>query len=204
MLLIIGLYPLMMTGLMLHGSLVQKVRDADRTLDLITWSGDEHVLDVGCGRGLMLVTAARRLTGGQAIGIDIWQTQDQAGNAPETPVVNAREAGVADRVTVMTADMRTLPFDDASFDVIVSNWTVHNLEEAADRKQALIEMNRVLRPGATILLTDIANRDEYAEALTGMGLSVRIAVVSRFRDLFLRVVTFGSFSPATVVARKIA
>ena len=202
--LIIGLYPLMMSGLMLHGSLVQKVQDADHVLDLITWSGNERVLDVGCGRGLMLVTAAKRLRAGQAIGIDIWQTRDQAGNTLEAPVANAREDGVADRVTVLTADMRKLPFDDASFDVIMSNWTIHNMKEIADRKLAMSEMNRVARPGATILLTDIVNRDEYAETLTAMGLSVRIVVLSQLRDLFLTVVTFGSFSPATVFAHKAA
>ena len=45
---------------MRYASKVGKLRERERLLDLIAWSGDESVLDVGCGRGLMLVGAARR------------------------------------------------------------------------------------------------------------------------------------------------
>ena len=44
-------------------------------------------------------------------------------------------------------DMRSLGFGDASFDVVVSHWAVHNLSEQADRKVALREMVRVLETG---------------------------------------------------------
>jgi len=40
------------------------------------------VLDVGCGRGLLLIGAARRLTTGKAVGVDIWQAEDRVGNLP--------------------------------------------------------------------------------------------------------------------------
>jgi arsenite methyltransferase len=58
---------------MLYGSKVMKLKDRENLLNLFQWSGDELVLDVGCGRGLMLVGAAKRLTSGRAIGIDLWQ-----------------------------------------------------------------------------------------------------------------------------------
>jgi cyclopropane fatty-acyl-phospholipid synthase-like methyltransferase len=48
----------------------------------VPWKGDEAVRDVGCGHGLMLVGAARRLTTGKATGIDIWQAEDLTGNRP--------------------------------------------------------------------------------------------------------------------------
>src|SRR5207247_238182 len=60
-----------------------KVRERERLLDLLTWTGRERVLDVGCGRGLLLVGAAKRLTTGSAVGIDLWQQQDLSGNRPE-------------------------------------------------------------------------------------------------------------------------
>src|SRR5262249_22302747 len=41
-----------------------KARERERLLDLLTWTGRERVLDVGCGRGLLLVGAAKRLRGG--------------------------------------------------------------------------------------------------------------------------------------------
>ena len=60
-----------------------KVRERERLLDLLTWTGRERVLDVGCGRGLLLIGAAKRLTtggGGSAAGIDLWQQEDLSGN----------------------------------------------------------------------------------------------------------------------------
>ena len=202
-LLIPGLYALGMFCLMLFESLITKVRGRSAILDLVPWNGDETVLDVGCGRGLMLVGAAARLTTGKAIGIDIWLERDQSANNPAQPLENARIEGVSDRVTVETADMRNLPFVDQSFDVILSNWVVHNLEAKADRTQALAEMVRVLRPSGTILLTDIVNRDEYLTELRRLGLGyTQLVVPSVAKDRFLRTVSFGSYQPATIVARK--
>src|ERR1700727_2125171 len=48
----------------------------DRMLKMISWRGDEQVLDVGTGRGLLLVGAARHLQSGKATGIDVWSTKD--------------------------------------------------------------------------------------------------------------------------------
>src|SRR5215471_12810079 len=67
---------------MLWHSRVGKLRARERLLDLISWSGHEQALDVGCGRGLLLVGVAKRLTTGRAIGIDIWQAEDLTGNSP--------------------------------------------------------------------------------------------------------------------------
>src|SRR5436190_962392 len=63
-------------AMMLFGSLYGKFRARDALLEAIPWRGDERVLDVGCGHGLMLIGAAKRLTSGRATGIDIWQKVD--------------------------------------------------------------------------------------------------------------------------------
>ena len=70
-----------------------KLRLRDRVLDGLALRGDEQVLDVGCGHGLMLLGAAKRLKKGKAIGVDIWQKEDQAGNDPEATRENARREG---------------------------------------------------------------------------------------------------------------
>ena len=197
---LVAVYPLGMGLFMIRFSRVTKVREREAILDLVAWRGDEAVLDVGCGRGLMLVGAARRLAAGRATGIDIWQAADQTANTAAGTLANAAAEGVADRVAVRTADMRALPFVGASFDVVVSHWAVHNVPDAADRATALAEMVRVLRPAGTILLTDIAHRDDYAARLSALGFVTRIVVDPR-RDAVLRAISFGSFAPATVVAR---
>jgi cyclopropane fatty-acyl-phospholipid synthase-like methyltransferase len=67
-------------------------------LDSLDLRGDEHVLDLGCGRGAVLLMAAQRLTIGRAVGVDLWKTSDQSGNAEAATRRNADAEGVADRV----------------------------------------------------------------------------------------------------------
>jgi predicted nicotinamide N-methyase len=134
-------------------SKVGKLKERERLLDRIAWTGGEQVLDVGCGRGLMLVGAAKRLAAGKATGVDIWQAEDLSGNRPEAALENARREHVAGRVEVKTADMRELPFPDATFDVVVSSAAIHNLYAQADRAKAIREIVRVLKPGGQAKVT---------------------------------------------------
>jgi arsenite methyltransferase len=195
-------YLLGMGCLMLYYSKIEKVKDCEKLLNLIQWSGDEQVLDVGCGRGLMLVRAANRLTSGKAIGIDLWQQQDQSDNSSTGTLTNAAIEGVAERIEVQTADMRQLPFPDCSFDVVVSSWAVHNLEAAADRYQALAEIMRVLKPNGRIVLADIINQAEYAKYFKQYGMANVQLHNNPIRDIVLKAVSFGSFAPSAVSAYK--
>jgi len=68
--------------------------------------GAERVLDLGCGRGAVLLAIAKRLPHGQAIGIDLWKISDQSGNSMAMTRRNAVREGVATQVTLETADMR--------------------------------------------------------------------------------------------------
>ena len=155
--------------LMLWGSKVGKFRLRDRALDAMAWRGDEQVLDVGCGHGLLLAGVARRLTTGRAVGIDVWRDEDQARNSPTATLRNMRLEGVDERVEVRTADARRLPFDAASFDVVVSSWALHNIDTVGERERALREIVRVLKPGGRLLLIDIRHGRRYAAWLRDAG-----------------------------------
>ncbi|NGY05133.1 class I SAM-dependent methyltransferase [Solimonas terrae] len=155
---------------MLWGSKVGKFRLRDKLLAAMPWRGDERVLDIGCGHGLMLAGIAQRLSSGRAIGIDIWRNEDQSRNSPEATLRNMRLEGVGERVEVRTADARELPFDAASFDVVVSSWALHNMASREDRRRALAEIVRVLRPGGRVCLVDIRHGPEYAAFLRDAGL----------------------------------
>jgi len=197
---------LAMGAWMVWSSRSGKVRDRERLLDAIPWTGGERVLDVGCGRGLMLVGAAKRLTPGvesaRAVGVDIWQAEDLSGNRPDATLENARLEGVADRVEVKTADMRRLPFEPATFDVVVSSKAIHNVYSADGRAETLREIARVLKPGGRVLIDDIRHGSEYAAQLTRAGCGEVRRLDSRAASALLTAMTFGSLRPATLLARK--
>jgi len=200
---LVAVYALGMGFYMLYGSLIAKVRDRHRLLDLVPWTGSEAVLDVGCGRGLLLTAAAGRVPLGRAVGIDLWVAKDQSGNRCEATLANARAEGVAERVEVLTADGRQLPFADDTFDVVVSHWVVHNLDKPSDRLRVLDEMARVLKPGGWLLIADIENHVEYVSRLKALGFIDVRHIVSRFWDQVRALITFGTFRPGTVIGRSL-
>lgn len=187
---------------MVFYSRVSKLRDRERLLDLIPLRGRDHVLDVGCGRGLMVIGAAKRLPDGKAVGIDLWKAEDQSDNRPDAALDNARLEGVAERIEVQTADMRQLPFPDQSFDAVVSHWAVHNLYNAEDRTKALSEMHRVLKPAGHVMLADIEHHAEYAAGFGRLGFTDIQHIGASWRTSLMSTVSFGSFYPTAVFARK--
>jgi arsenite methyltransferase len=150
--------------LMLWASKVSKPRFRELMLDSVTWRGDEQVLDIGCGRGIMLVGAAKRLTSGKAHGLDIWK-KERAGNDAAITMANAEAEGVAGKIALHTADARQLPFADGMFDVVLSSWALHEMSDAGDRERAVREAARVLKAGGRIVLADARYAEEYAATL---------------------------------------
>jgi arsenite methyltransferase len=165
-----GTVGLAQAGLMVRSSRAGKLTQRDRLLDQLPWRGDERVLDVGCGRGLLLIGAAKRLTSGRAVGLDLWRTKDQAGNDPAAAIANAQAEGVADRVELRDGDARRLPFDGQSFDVVVSSMALHNIPGASGRAVAVGETVRVLRPGGRVAILDFRHTGQYAAVLAAAGL----------------------------------
>ena len=140
----------------------------NRILDDLKLHGDETVLDMGCGRGAVLLAAAKRLSTGRAIGVDLWQA-DQTDNSPSATLANAKLENVADRIEVHTADMTALPFDDNSVDVIVSSLAIHNIPTHTGRRSALTEAMRVLRPGGRLAIADLWETRRHAAHLREHG-----------------------------------
>src|SRR5258706_13401917 len=192
---------LLMALWMLYDSKIGKMRNREQLLDAVHFTENARVLDVGCGRGLMLIGAAKRLKTGTASGIDLWQAEDLSGNRPEATMENAAREGVADRVDVQTADMRKIPFPDATFDVIVSCAAIHNIYDAAGRRQAITEIARVLKPGGEAVIDDIRHGREYAASFAANGCTSR-STGSGIIAVFLAVLTMGSLRPVTLVVRK--
>ena len=164
-----GISALAGSAWMLTSSLVLKQRVMRSLLDQRHWRGDETVLDVGCGRGLVAVEAARRVPRGKVHGVDIWQGADLSGNSPDSIRANASIAGVSDRLVIDTGDARKLPYPDASFDVVSSMTALHNIGNTKGRREAISEVWRVVRPGGQILIFDIRHAKSYLRHLRDLG-----------------------------------
>jgi len=161
--------------LMLIYSKWGKFRHRDRILSLTSWTGADKVLDVGTGRGLLMIGAAKKLTTGKSVGIDIWSAKDLSGNRPENTLRNAELEGVAERVEVRNEDATKMSFADATFDVVVSNLCIHNIPSREGRARACQEIVRVLKPGGVALISDFIHLGEYANAFRGAGATAKRA-----------------------------
>lgn len=140
-------------------------------LDKLGLRGDERILDVGCGRGAVLLMAAQHLTTGRAAGVDLWRSADQSGNSAGATRRNAIAEGVADRVELHTGDMTALPFEANSFDLVVSSLAIHNIRERARREKAINEAVRVLRPGGRLMIADIRATRQHQAQLAKIGMN---------------------------------
>ena len=155
--------------LKIHSSREGKLALREQLLDQLALKGDEKVLDVGCGRGLLAIGAAKRLKTGKVTGIDVWNPQDLSGNSAEAARENAKAEGVADRVRFDTGDARKLVYPDGFFDAVISSNALHTLDDDHEREQALREMIRVLKPAGRLVIFDTAETGHYADVLRKCG-----------------------------------
>ncbi len=114
------------------------------------------VVDIGCGAGMDLLLAAREVgPRGRAIGVDM--TEAMADKAR----TSARAAGL-DNIEVRLGDAMSLPLEDGSADVVISNGV---LNLTTDKSVAYGEVFRVLKPGGRFLYSDIVVANELSEGI---------------------------------------
>lgn len=127
--------------------LYRRVADDMTTLpDLVPMTEITAVLEIGSGPGELALEIARRLPGGELIGIDL------ADAMIDSAIERARTERLDERVRFVLADAAALPFPDGSFDVAVSTLSLHHWAEPAT---VFAEIARVLRPGGVALIYDL-------------------------------------------------
>ncbi|KAJ6770474.1 hypothetical protein OIU79_021174 [Salix purpurea] len=136
------------------------------------WSNVKVALDIGCGRGILLNAVATQLkktgSSGRVVGLD------RSKGTTLSTLRTANVEGVGEYVTCREGDVRSLPFGDNYFDVVVSATFVHTVgkeyghrtvEAAAERMRVLGEMVRVLKPGGVGVVWDLVHVPEYVRRL---------------------------------------
>lgn len=124
-------------------------------------SGQGRVLDIGAGTGRSSIMVLRARPQATLVALDLFGESFQhhfgAGETPQQRLMaNLKAAGVEQRTTIVTSDMRKLPFDNDAFDGIVSAYAIDHLNRAGS-EQTLAEAARVLKPGGDFLLILISN-----------------------------------------------
>ncbi len=160
--------------LMMVYSLYGKYKHRSRMLALIDWKGDEQVLDIGTGKGLLMNGAAQKLTTGKSTGIDIWNNEDLTGNNMEEALKNAAVEEVADKVEIKNENAMNMGFADNSFDVILTNLCLHNIYNKEGRADACKEIGRVLKQGGTAVISDFRHVKEYQRNFEHLGLQTKL------------------------------
>jgi len=175
--------------MMLMYARVGKCRHRNRILNCIEWKGDEMVLDVGTGLGLLMIGAAKHLTSGKSIGIDIWRQKDLSSNTVEGAKLNAEMEGVSDKIEICDGNIMSTGFSDNYFDVVLSNLCIHNIRDKADRQKACEEIHRILKPGGTVIISDLKNSKQYKSEFEKMGMNTET----------IGTYNFDTFPPLTII-----
>lgn len=170
-----------------------KPSEMSRIVSDIPWGGNEVVLDLGCGRGLGMILAAKRLESGLAVGLDVWQKRHISGNDPLSIWENAKRESVKGKVCAIKGDPRYLPIRPSKVDVLLSATSMHKLVKKKDRAAVFGEISRVSKDGGRVGILDAGNGPAYSKLLYDVGMT----------DVSIHRLRFSSFPPFHVVlARK--
>jgi ubiquinone/menaquinone biosynthesis C-methylase UbiE len=105
-----------------------------------------RIIDVGCGFGGMDIVLARQFADSEIVGIDL------SDPLLRLATQSAQAAGLGDRVRFEKADVHQIPYDDDSFDAVISINMVHLVD---DPVQMLNEIERILSPDGCLFIADI-------------------------------------------------
>lgn len=142
----------------------------------VDWNGKGKVLDVGCGNGPLTIKIAHRYPDAEVVGIDSWgKGWDYSLQAC---VENAQLSGVERQVFFQQGSASALPFEDANFDLIISNLVFHEVRDVDDKRKSIQEAMRVLKPGGVFVLQDLfllrpyyGTPQELVNTIRGWGVS---------------------------------
>lgn len=119
----------------------------------LEWDGHGQALDIGCGNGPLAIELAKKYTESKVTGIDYWGgAWDYSQNICEK---NAELEGVSKKVTFQKASASRLPFNDESFDAVVSNFVFHEVVDTKDKRDIIKEALRVVKKGGVFSFQDL-------------------------------------------------
>jgi SAM-dependent methyltransferase len=124
----------------------------DLVLGRLDWEGEGNLLDIGCGNAPLTIRAAKKYPRAHVVGIDYWgRAWEYSQSVCER---NAELEGVEGRVSFRKSSASALPFEDGSFDAVVSNLVFHEVLDARDKREVVKEALRVVKKGGAFAFQD--------------------------------------------------
>ncbi|ATM84863.1 MULTISPECIES: class I SAM-dependent methyltransferase [Yersinia] len=120
-------------------------KDLQRLAMLLQPHGDAHLLDLGCGAGHASFAAAAAVKSVVSYDLSAQMLQVVSQAAADKGLTN---------IVVQQGLAESLPFDDHSFDIVISRYSAHHWHDVG---QALREVKRVLRPGGRVIFMDVVS-----------------------------------------------
>jgi tRNA (uracil-5-)-methyltransferase TRM9 len=150
---------------------------------------NSYVLDAGCGNGKNMIYMNKRNI--NTIGIDF-----------STKLLDVCKNK---SLNVQEADIRYLPYDDNTFDFVISIAVIHHLSNETDRINALNEMKRVCKPGGKILVSVWAleqNKDSRFKFQLGDNL-VKWEDTTRYYHIYNKVTIMNLLEEFNIAKKKL-
>jgi ubiquinone/menaquinone biosynthesis C-methylase UbiE len=117
------------------------------------WNGNGTVLDIGCGSGALSIKLAKKFPEAKITGIDYWGVEWDYNKAQCQQ--NAYVEGVEKKITFIKASASKLPFENESFDIVVSNFTFHEVKDSKNKIDVIKEALRVVKQGGIFVFHDL-------------------------------------------------
>jgi SAM-dependent methyltransferase len=148
----------------------------DMVISYIKREQKSHILDIGCGSGALSIKMAKKFPDAEITGIDYWgkgwdykQKQCQQ---------NASLEGVSEKITFLKASASKLPFENESFDIVVSNFVFHEVKDTKNKTDVIKEALRTVKRGGIFVFHDLfyvkniyGNPDKMIDELRTFGIS---------------------------------
>lgn len=133
------------------GNLQEKIQEL--VITHLDWDGKGKVLDIGCGNAPLTIKLAQQYSQAEIIGMDYWgKNWDYS---MQVCTANATIAGVEKQISFKQGSASKLPFEDARFDLVVSNLVFHEVQDVKDKRASIQEAFRVLKPGGVFVFQDL-------------------------------------------------
>lgn len=147
----------------------------DELVSKVEWDGSGSALDVGCGSAALVVKLARRFPRAKVSGVDYWG--GSWGYNQKRCEENCAMEGVGARTSFTRASASKLPFEDDSFDLVVSNLTFHEVRDTRDKRDLVKESLRVVKKGGRFVFQDLfllrsyyGDMEDFVERLKAEGI----------------------------------